>query len=91
MGSHSWDQVVIGALYGLLAIVWIDFEWLEKFIVANIRSNSLLVLTYVLTLGHVAYSIGTFYLSKSRLEGSSTLIARPECPNCLEKILVSQG
>ena len=83
--------MVLGALYGLLTIVWIDFEWLENVLVANIRSNTLLILTYVLAVGHFAYSIGTFYLSRSRLEGSTTLIARPECPNCLEKIMVSQG
>ena len=91
LGSHSWEQVVLGALYGLLAIAWIDFQWLEKFIVATIRSNSLLILTWVITVGHVAYSIGTFFLSKSRLESFSNIIARPECPNCTEKILVSQG
>ena len=91
LGSHSWDQVLIGFLLGLLAIIWIDFEWIENFIVKNIRSNSLLILTVILTLGHLAYSLGTFFLNKSRIESSTNLLDRPECPNCIPKILVSQA
>lgn len=36
LGSHSWDQVVIGMLLGLLTILWIDYDWIENLVLTKL-------------------------------------------------------
>jgi hypothetical protein len=53
--------VLVGAMLGILGVLWIDFEWLENVIVKNVESNRIILVTALATLGHFGYSIGSAF------------------------------
>lgn len=91
LGSHSWNQVMIGAGIGLLAVICLNFTFLDRVIVNLVKRQYLLPISVIMTLLHFSYSIISFFFNEPRLKNSHHFLNRPECPHCLDKILLRQG
>lgn len=91
LGSHSWNQVVIGSSIGLLSIILINYQFLETCIVDQLKKRYLIIITTILTLLYFSYNIVSFFINETRLKNSTEFIQRTECPDCLAKILLAQG
>jgi PAP2 superfamily len=91
LGSHSWDQVLIGALIGILSIIMINFEFIDKFLINSFKSGRLILWTIIMSVCHFAYSIIMNFVNEPRIRDNTAFINRVECPNCIAKILKEQA
>lgn len=91
LGSHSYNQVIVGVTLGVLWILIFSQETFHFFVKEKIlkkKVGGLMALGYFLLTGIIC--LITYATNKGKKRNRSFWIERDECPDCLDKLVYKQ-
>ena len=90
LGAHSWNQVFIGVVMGILTVIALPFKNFEKYMLIGMRDRLVVKFGALYTVLTVIFSLIFYYTNKGLDRHGDEWRDVPECPGCQKDIISNQ-